>query len=164
MTSTQEKLVDYLREAHAMETNILRMLDSMISTTSDTEIRGHLEHHKEETERHRQRVEECLEGLGESPSRGMDIGGVLGAMGKAALDQARSDKPMRNARDGYATEHAEIAFYEHLERFAEQAGQSRIADAARANKADEEAMARKIEANWDRFVHLTMEEEDVSAS
>ena len=45
----QEKLADYIEDAHAMEQNDLRMLDSMISTTDDPQVREMIEHHKGET-------------------------------------------------------------------------------------------------------------------
>ena len=40
-----EKLADYVEDAHAMEQSVLRSLDSMISTTDDPEVRSMLEHH-----------------------------------------------------------------------------------------------------------------------
>lgn len=42
----QAKLVDYLEDAHAMETNVLQMLGSMIATTTDPQIKRELEDHK----------------------------------------------------------------------------------------------------------------------
>jgi len=41
----QQKLADYVEDAHAMEQNDLKMIDSMISTTDDPEVKQMLENH-----------------------------------------------------------------------------------------------------------------------
>jgi len=159
----QTKLGDYVEDAHAMETNVLQMLGSMISTTSDPEIRAELERHKEQTEAQEQRLRDRLEALGRSPAIRKETQTIVGALMKGVADQVRGDKPGKNARDGYVTEHMEIAAYELLERLAERAGDRETAEVARRNKREEEQMAEKIAANWDKFLDLTLDEEGIAA-
>jgi ferritin-like metal-binding protein YciE len=159
----QQKLVDYIEDAHAMEQNVSRMLDSMMTTTDDPEITEMLKHHKEETERHEQRLAERLEALGAGTSARKQAQTIATALMKGAADQVRGDQAGKNARDGFTTENMEIAAYQLLERLAERAGDPETAEVARQNRADDEAMARKIDANWDRFLDLTLAENDISA-
>jgi ferritin-like metal-binding protein YciE len=158
----KQQLVKHLSEAHAMEQNVLRMLDSMISTTDDPEIKEKLREHKVETETHLDRVEHRLEAHGQSPSIVREAGGIFGALMKGVVDMARGEKAGRNARDGYATEHLEIAAYQLLERVATLAGDEETAEAARLNRADEERMAKEIDANWDKFAELSLKEEGIA--
>jgi ferritin-like metal-binding protein YciE len=159
----QEQLVKHIDEAYAMEQNVLRMLDSMIGTTEDPEIKNELREHKLETERHADRMRQRLEAHGASPSFVREAGGIAGALMKSVLDKARGEKAVRNARDGYATEHLEIASYQLLERIAQRAGDEETAAAARENRKDEEAMANKLDAEWDKFAALSLKEEGVAA-
>jgi ferritin-like metal-binding protein YciE len=157
----QQKLIDYIEDAHALEQNVSRMLDSMISTTDDPEITEMLRHHKEETERQEQRLRACLDALGAGTSTRKEAQTIVSALLKGTADQVRGDQAGKNARDGYVTEHMEIAAYQLLERLAERAGDTETAKVARQNRAEEEEMARKIDANWDRFLDLTLAENDI---
>ncbi len=159
----QQKLIDYIEDAHALEQNVSRMLDSMISTTDDPEISQMLKHHKEETERQEQRLRERLDALGAGTSSRKQAQTIVSALLKGTADQVRGDQAGKNARDGYVTEHMEIAAYQLLERLAQRAGDTETAEVARQNRAEEEAMARKIDANWDRFLDLTLAENDIRA-
>ncbi len=157
----QQKLADYVEDAHAMEQNDLKMIDSMISTTDDPEVRQMLQNHKRETEEHERRMRERLEAMGRGTSARKQAQAVGAALLKGVGDAARGDKAGKNARDGYTAEHLEIAAYQLLERLAEKAGDTETAEAARRNKADEEEMARRIDASWDRTLDLTLEENGI---
>jgi ferritin-like metal-binding protein YciE len=154
----ETQLVKHIDEALAMEQMVLRMLDSMISTTDDPELKELLREHKLETERHADRMERRLDAHGATPSIVRETVGIAQALMKSVLDATRTEKAGRNARDGYATEHLEIASYELLARIAERAGDEETANVARENLADELAMAKRIEANWDRFAELSLQE------
>jgi ferritin-like metal-binding protein YciE len=157
----KDQLVKHIDEAYAMEQNVLRMLDGMIATTDDPEIESELRQHKTETEHHAERMQQRLEANGASPSMVREVGGIAGALMKSVVDMARSEKAGRNARDGYTTEHMEIAAYQLLERIAERAGDAETAEAARLNRADEEAMAQKLDRHWDKFAELSLREQNI---
>ena len=162
MGTINDQLIKHIDEAHAMEQNVLRMLDGMISTTDDAEILQELEHHKVETERHEERLRQRLEALGWEPSTRKQAQTLATGLLKGVTDQIRADKPGKNARDGFVTEHLEIASYELLERLAKRAGDEETAQIARENRVDEEAMAQKIASNWDKFLELTLAEEGLT--
>jgi ferritin-like metal-binding protein YciE len=164
MTAIEDQLVEYIDDAYAMEQNVLRMLDSMIGTTKDAQMKRSLERHRKQTEQQAERLEECLREHGSSPSKTKEAGGIMAALMKGVIDVARDDNPGRNARDGYATEHMEIASYQLLERVAKKAGDKKTAAVARQNREEEEAMARSIASKWNKITDLTLKEEGVRTS
>ncbi len=162
-TDLKSQLVKHIDDAIAMEQNVLRMLDSMIQTTDDEQIKEDLRLHKVETEAQIDRLNERLEEHGAQPSMVREAGGIAQALMKSVVDAVRPEKAGRNARDGYATEHLEIASYHLLERVAQRAGDEKTAEVARQNRAEEEAMARTLDGRWDRFAELSLEEAGVTA-
>jgi ferritin-like metal-binding protein YciE len=162
MSQLKDQLVKHIDEAYAMEQNVLRMLDGMISTTDDPEILDALEHHKMQTQSHSDRMKARLEAHDATPSGVRQLGGILQAMAKMPLDMVRGEKAGRNARDGFATEHLEIASYELLRRIAEKAGDEETARVADEIIAEEKEMANTISTNWDKFAELSLREEGVT--
>src|ERR687890_1718697 len=157
----QQKLADYVEDAHAMEQNDLQMLDSIISTTDDPEVREMVQGHKRETEEHERRLRQRLDAMGRGTSTRKQAQAVGAALLKGVGDVARGDKAGKNARDGYTAEHMEIAAYQLLESLAKRAGDTETAEIARQNRSDEEHMARRIDQSWDRTLDLTLEENGI---
>ena len=159
----REKLIDYLQDAHAMEMNVEVMLISMIASTKEPAIRSRLQEHLEETRRQADRLHGCLKDLGQGASLRKHGAAVIAALPKGILDQVRSDKPGKNARDGFVTENLEIAAYQMLERLAERAGAKRAARVARQNRVEEERMRDFFDGSWDLVVDLTLKQEGIAA-
>src|SRR5215204_5536548 len=132
----QEKLADYVEDAHAMEQNDLKMIDSMISTTDDPDVKRMLEDHRRETEEHERRLRERLEAMGRGTSARKQAQAVGAALLKGVGDVARGDEAGNNARDGYTADHMEIAAYQLLECFVNGAGNTETAGVARQNRSD----------------------------
>jgi ferritin-like metal-binding protein YciE len=158
----RRKLVEYVQNVHAMEQNVLLMLDSIILTTEDSDLTALFREHKEETRRQERRLNERLKALGGLglTSTGKDVVAIATAQAKGVADLWRTDKAVRNARDAFVTEHLEIAAYEVLERLAVRAGDAETAEVARTNRAEEETMAQRVASNWDKFLDLTLIGED----
>jgi ferritin-like metal-binding protein YciE len=160
--SVEDELVKALDEAYAMEKQVELLLQSMIRTTGDPTLVSDMETHLEETRQHAERLAACLEGHGRSPSKLKAATTMTAGALKAPLDAARGEQGMRNARDGFATEHLEIAAYRLIEELARKAGDEQSLAIARQNAQDEERMASRIDSNWAKFVALSMAEEDVA--
>jgi ferritin-like metal-binding protein YciE len=163
-TEIEAQLIKHIDEAHAMEQNVLRMLDSMIQTADDPMVIDRLEHHRLETQGHADRMRRRLEAHGAAPSLVRQAGAIVQALVKLPLDVVRGEKAGRNARDAYATEHLEIASYELLCRIAERAGDEETAVAAREIIAEEQSMAGFVAENWDLFVAASLREAGVTVT
>lgn len=155
MTTTEDKIVQQLTEARAMELALVRTLQAHIAMTPSGGYRGELERHLRETRGHADRISRRLADLGHAPSTvqavygaGQRLIGQLLALGKAPLDMARGASPeeklLKNAKDECATEQLEIATYDALEALARLAGDETTARLARDHRADEERMLRAL--------------------
>ncbi|HEU4974158.1 MAG TPA: DUF892 family protein [Baekduia sp.] len=156
MRAEEQKVVQYLTEAHATERALVRVLQSQIAMTPRGSYRSLLERHLEETRRHGDRLAERLEEIGDGGAGPINVAiglvetivGQALALGKTPWDLIRGhsgeEKVLKNARDTCATEAQEIATYMSIQRLGEKVGDERTAELARSILADEERMLERV--------------------
>ncbi len=159
----QQKIIQYLSEAHATELALVRTLQAHIAITPAGRYRRGLERHLDETREHAERVERRLGdlGVGRSPVQ-LGVGVVQGVLGqvlaltKGPLDLVRGGSPeeklLKNAKDECATEALEIATYEALEALGRRLGDDETAELAADIRADEEKMLERLRKEIPKLV------------
>jgi ferritin-like metal-binding protein YciE len=155
MSQSEQKVLQYLDEAHASELGLARSLQSQIMMTPRGGYRSALEVHLRETRDHARRLEvrmgelghgrdslQALLGFAESA-----LGQVI-ALGKAPIELARGnggeEKVLKNAKDACAAEALEIATYTALERLARTVKDEATAKLAASIREDEEKMLARV--------------------
>ena len=151
----QQKIVQYLNEAHGSELALVRQLQAQIAMTPRGNYRDGLETHLQETRRHAERLERRLNDLGQG-SNPLEVGlgavqSVIGqalALTKTPLDLVRGtggeEKVLKNAKDSCAAEALEIATYTALARLARTAGDATTERLANSVLADEQRMLDRL--------------------
>ena len=170
MDNAEQKVAQYLNEAHATEQALVSVLQSQIAMTPRGSYREGLESHLEETRDHASRVQRRLGKLGRGRNP-VDLGigliqGLLGqafALGKAPLDLVRGaggeEKVLKNAKDACATEALEIATYTAIERLASSVGDKDTQALASSILADEQRMLKRILAEIPKLTEAVVQSE-----
>src|SRR3954449_11131974 len=155
MSRSEQKVVQYLNEAHASEVALVNVLTEQIAVTPRGTYRSGLEKHLKETQDHARRVQERLGELGQGGNPIQVLTGVTEtivgqalALAKAPLDLMRGnsgeEKVLKNAKDAAATEALEIATYTAIEQLATAVGDERTAKLAASIRKDEEKMLERV--------------------
>ena len=151
----QQKVVQYLNEAHGAEIALVRQLQAQIAMTPSGQYRNGLETHLEETRRHADRIERRLAELdqGNNPFQ-LGLGLVQSVIGQALaltktpIDLVRGsggeEKVLKNAKDSCGAEAQEIATYTALSRLARIAGDRKTEQLAQSVLADEQRMLDRL--------------------
>jgi ferritin-like metal-binding protein YciE len=151
----EQKIVQYLNEAHDLELALARQLQAQIAMTPRGSYRDGLETHLKETRRHASRLEDRLGELGEG-NNPLQVGlgavqSVIGqalALTKTPLDLIRGsggeEKVLKNAKDSCAAEAQEIATYTALARLARSAGDGKTQRLANSLRGDEQGMLDRL--------------------
>jgi ferritin-like metal-binding protein YciE len=143
MTDPQENLLDWLRDAHAMEQQAEQMLRAQSSRLENyPELKLRIDQHLEETLGQQKLVAQCIERLGGSTSTIKDLAAKVMAFGQAAGGMAVSDEVVKGSIASYVFENLEIASYTSLIAAAEAAGDLETKTACEQILPQEVAMAQ----------------------
>lgn len=141
-----ETIVNWLKDAHAMEQNLIQVLESHArDARNHPQMHERLQQHLEQTRHHADLVEGCLKRLGSSPSTiKSGMGSITGAFQGISTSPAK-DELVKNVLADYASEHFEIASYKSLMSGAEAVGDMETARVCQQILRDEESMASWLE-------------------
>jgi ferritin-like metal-binding protein YciE len=165
LNTRDAKLVQWLQEAHAKESELEVDLKAHIGLTQKPAYKKRLQKHLTETRDHKRQVASRIKKLGGSlASSGPVPGPVGGVAGKtvsavkgqvgvirAALTE-QAETHLRNAQEELREEHVEIAIYKRIETFSTAVGDKDTAKLAAAIRRDEERMAKFLDAELVRLV------------
>lgn len=153
MGTPQENLLDWLRDAHAME----QQAEKLLKTQSDRlehypALKARIEQHIQET-----LINECLTRLGGRSSTLKDLGDKLMAFGQAVGGSLMSDEVIKGARAGYVFENMEVATYTVLIAAAQVAGDAQTQEACEKILPQEIAMAEWLLEHLPQLTQAFME-------
>ena len=156
MTNVRDVFIAGLQDAYAMEQQAKDMMESQSKRLEDyPEMQARVEQHVRETEMQIDRLRQCLEMIGESPSSLKELGTRTMAAFQSMIQGAASDAPIKDTLTSYAFEHFEIASYRSLIAFARHLGEDRMIPLLQDSLREEEEMARwvgdHIEAITEQF-------------
>ena len=159
MTRAEENLNDWLRDAHAMEQQAEKMLESTASRLENyPDLRDRMQQHLEETREQARLLKSCIDRRDAGASMMKDMAAKVTGMGQGLSGLFVSDEVVKGMLASYTFEHMEIASYTSLIAAAEAAGDSETAAVCRKILPQEEAMAewlgKRIGEVTQRFLQL----------
>ncbi|MHC8306147.1 ferritin-like domain-containing protein [Pseudomonas sp. PB3P13] len=123
MATPQANLLDWLRDAHAMEQQAENMLKAQSKRLEHyPALKARIDQHIQETLGQQKLIDQCLSRLGGDSSTIKDMTGKLMAFGQAVGGSMMSDEVIKGAMAGYVFENVEIAAYTVLIAAAKAAG------------------------------------------
>ncbi|HEX2255718.1 MAG TPA: ferritin-like domain-containing protein [Afifellaceae bacterium] len=167
MTKTaQDYLLQWLRDAHAMEMQAETMLTSQAKRIEHyPELKARIERHIEETRQQAKLIEGCIERCGGGTSTTKDLAGKFTAMMQGLSGIPMGDEVVKGAMAGYTFEHFEICSYRALIAAANVAGDAETERVCRQILKQEEEMAAWLAEHLPQVTaqFLRRVEADVSA-
>jgi ferritin-like metal-binding protein YciE len=146
MATTQERLVQWLRDAHAMEQQAEKMLgDQSQRIEHYPDLKARMQQHLEETREQARQIESCIKRHGGDTSAVKDFAGRFTALAQGMSGYFVGDEVVKASLAAYTFEHMEISSYRSLIATAEAAGDHETKQICENILRQEEAMAKWLE-------------------
>jgi ferritin-like metal-binding protein YciE len=165
MSNTEERLLQWLRDAHAMEMQAEQMLSGLAGRIkSYPQLKKKIESHERLTRDQAQRIKGCIERLGGDTSLLKDAAAKFLAMGQGFSGLFAGDEVIKGSLASYTFEQMEIASYEIIIAAAEEFGDPKTAKVCEEILAEEEEMAEWLLENIGPLTreYLNREEKDLA--
>lgn len=148
MATMEERLMDWLRDAHAMEQQADVMLTSMTERIENyPEIRTRIQQHIEQTRDQARMLETCIRRRGGDTSTVKDLAAKFVAMGQGLSGLIVGDEIVKGSMASYTFEHMEIAAYKVLIATAEAVGDAETVAVCQRILRQEQDMAQWLSEN-----------------
>lgn len=154
-------LMDWLRDAHAMEEQAETMLNSMLSRVEHyPELHQRIQQHIEETRTQQGLVRQCIERRGGDTSLLKDLGGKVMATFQGFSGMFASDEVVKGCMFSFAFESLEIAAYSQIKEAADYLGDVETAAVCQQILEQERAMAHWLEVHSPELVRVFLARAD----
>src|SRR3954465_5751353 len=148
MNGRRSDVVSWLNDAYAMERSLEVMLRKQAENAdAHHAIRERARIHLDETEAHAERVGQCLEMLGETPSTIKRVAGQVMEFAKGTMSKMASDERVKDYLCAYGAEYFEVASYKALIAGASVAGAEEIIPLLEQNLKEDQEMAAWLDTN-----------------
>ncbi len=127
MSDTREWVMQWVRDAHAMEEQAVTMLSGQEGRLENyPELRAAVSRHIKETQDQARRLRTYLESHNDSSSTLKDLGGKTIALGQSLSGLFAGDEVMKGLLASYTFEQMEIASYRILKEAARSIGDAKL--------------------------------------
>jgi ferritin-like metal-binding protein YciE len=156
-------LVKYLRDAHALESQALQLLEPGPQLAGFDALAEVFREHLEQTREHQRLVGERLAAHAARPSRFQAGAMRASALGIGSFFKVQPDTPVKLAGFAYAFEGLEVAAYELLTRIARRSGDEQTAAMAQRIAGEERTAAERVAGTWDAAVDAAFRQPPITA-
>jgi ferritin-like metal-binding protein YciE len=161
MAKAEERLMEWLRDAHAAEEQAETMLSRFAERLDHyPELKARIREHVTETKRQAEKVKKCIERRNGSASVLKVASAKAVGLGQALSGIFVGDEVLKGTLASRAFEAMEIASYQILVKAAQQVGDSETATVCTQILREEQAMAKWLDDHIDGLTAKYLQRED----